>query len=258
MGNHSCRPGGSAGGRSSRNKRWQPSELYDSCLWDEKTVRRMISRGRLAHSLPGKETRETGNEHDCPICLHHYDEANKLSCCKATICTECYLQVQDPVDQSTPCPFCKCAKMRIVPTKQLNRYEAFKREKDEQKVIEAKFKARKNSESMTIQLPQDLSAERFADRQSDAQPKHTDCSSSSTPNNYDFEGRSYDYDIDFFDRILPYPDGRPRSHDLPELLLYQTSNSDQLYGLEDDSGSPITLSEENQLALAIQLSLRNT
>ena len=140
------------------------TSFLTSCQWDEKTVRRLMNRGKLAPSSRGKDERETGNEHHCPICLLQYNEINKLKCCNATICTECYLQIQEPTDQMALCPCCKCSKMVLVPMKQLNISEAAKREKDEQRVIEATIRARKNSESVSIQVPQDPSVETSSEK----------------------------------------------------------------------------------------------
>lgn len=293
MGNASCRSTGSCSGdRRSSRKKWQPSELYDSCLWDEKTVRKMITRGKLAPSLHGKDCRETGKEHHCPICLHHYDEINMLKCCKATICTECYLQVQEPVYQSTKCPFCKYSEMKIVPTKQLNLSEAAKRESDEQKVIEATILARKNSESMTIKLPTEQLNNNYSDSSqtgsyiddtiavsfSSAPAAHNSSytsSSMSTPNSSTSYGiRTYDMSDMIENRYQSsyseVPPFRRPFYDLSDSLednSYEPHSVDQIFNIDDtlfyENENTSTrrdvsgLSEESQVALAIQMSLGN-
>lgn len=119
-----------------------------NCAWNDRAIRRMIRVGKLAARQIGKDSRENGAEQECPICILHYDEINRLRCCNATICTECYLQVQDPKDQKSPCPFCKKKNMNVFMARRLGDVEKAKREAEEQKVIEATIKARKNSESL--------------------------------------------------------------------------------------------------------------
>lgn len=229
--------------------------LHISCLWEEKTVRKLIHRGKLAASLCGKDERETGHEQDCPICLLHYDELNRTKCCNATICTECYLQVQDPVTQSTPCPLCKCERMNVSPAKTLNLAEAAKREKDEQKVIEATIQARKNSESIPIKLPQDPSIAISSERsqvQVGSKSIEDIILSSSTINESINTPRSY-YDLT---ELL---DNRYHSYSRYNNELYNVDGNYQSQW-ENVTGHDdiVQLSEENQLALAIQMSLRES
>lgn len=259
MGNQNSRSRDNGGARSSK-KRWQPSELYDSCLWEEKTVRRMINRGKLAPSLRGKDERETGNERDCPICLHHYDEVNRLKCCKATICTECYLQVQEPIDQMSPCPFCKCRKMIIVPTKQLNLSEAAKREKDEQKVIEAKIQARKNSELLSIQLPQQDQSSDYSVDLSLLDSKSNGGEASDRPLYFDIpEINSLDSQYRQSPRfevhgLVNFDSPSQDEFSSSTRVLTERENRSRRVLLDEDD--LLELSEETQIALAIRMSLR--
>ncbi len=121
--------------------------LFLSCPWEDRTIRRLIGDGKLAARLTGKDNRQTGSEQECPICFLQYDQINMLQCCKATICTECYLQIQDPKDRNSPCPFCNHETMDVVVAKRLESDEVAKREEEEQKVIEASIRARANSVS---------------------------------------------------------------------------------------------------------------
>ena len=90
-------------------------------------------------------------EQNCPICMLHYDDINMLKCCKAMICTECYLQAENPDSRDSPCPFCKNDHMSIVVARRLCDDEAYERAVEEQKVIEATFQARNNAETATLQ-----------------------------------------------------------------------------------------------------------
>lgn len=279
MGNQNSRPERNRGDRS-KKKKWQPTGLYDSCRWDEKTVRRLINRGKMAPSSNGKDERETGNEHHCPICLLHYNEINKLKCCNATICTECYLQIQEPIDQLTPCPCCKCSKMVLAPVKQLNVSEAAKREKDEQRVIEATIQARKNSESMSIQLPQDPSVDTSSEM-SHSRSTTTGTMGSSTAYTpertrapsvremleprYLFTSTDYSPRSSSIDHFLTLRDFNNHidvvDDDNVSLFRHDESVPRQSYDFGSTTTPPsheesqIGLSEEVQLALAIRLSL---
>ena len=69
-----------------------------------------------------------------------------VECCKATICSECFLQLQD-CRISNPCPFCNCEIMVVKVAKRLEEEEVQRREKEEQHFIEASIKARHCSSS---------------------------------------------------------------------------------------------------------------
>ena len=138
----------------------------NSCAWDERTIRRLVGDGKLAARQTGKECRETGIEQECPICFLYYDEINTLKCCNATICTECYLQLQNPTaaaegnhhnnncsnhtTSSSPCPFCAKPDMAVEKAKHLDVEDVLKREEEEQRVIEATIRARANSETKSL------------------------------------------------------------------------------------------------------------
>ena len=90
-------------------------------------------------------------EQNCPICMLHYDDINMLKCCKAMICTECYLQVENPDSRDSPCPFCKNDQMSIVVARRLCDNDVDRRTAEEQKVIEATIQAKNNAETATLQ-----------------------------------------------------------------------------------------------------------
>ena len=51
----------------------QPTGLYSECLWDEKTVKKLITKKKLAPRHPGQDASHKDSE-ECPICfLVHED-----------------------------------------------------------------------------------------------------------------------------------------------------------------------------------------
>jgi hypothetical protein len=123
--------------------------LICSCHWDDRKIRRSIGDGKLAARLKGKDDRESGMEQECPICFLQYDEINTLQCCKAPICTECYLQVQSPRGEhnTSSCPFCNKPQMSVVVAKRLDVHDVAKREEEELRISEATVRARTSSEA---------------------------------------------------------------------------------------------------------------
>jgi hypothetical protein len=123
----------------------EPTGLYARELWDERKVRRLILRYRLAPRFPGAEfpvrvSTKDGNKsvslegkgffpeyiyqeyvsalEECPICFLYYPCLNTTSCCQRGICTECFLQLRPQrfvarVPASS-CPFCKHELMEVV------------------------------------------------------------------------------------------------------------------------------------------------
>lgn len=128
--------------RTELDLRCKPSGLYESCSWDDKVIRKLIGDGKIAARLRGTDNRCKATDQECPICFLNYSEINVISCCKATICSECYLQIQDPRSMDTPCPFCNQPRMEVKVAKCLDEDDVTKREEEEQKVIEAKIKSR--------------------------------------------------------------------------------------------------------------------
>ena len=75
-----------------------------------------------AHSLgaecKGKQKHDQSSclntDRECPICFRHYPQINRLQCCKATICTKCFLKIQElPGSKQAACPFCCSPKMKV-------------------------------------------------------------------------------------------------------------------------------------------------
>lgn len=144
------RHGGGYGlNRSEGDDTCKPSGLYKSCEWDDRAVRRLIGEGKVAARLVGSDNPGSCSDQECPICFLNYSEINMLNCCKATICTECYLQVQCPITRGNPCPFCNRPKMSIVIAKKLDVDEMKRRDEEEQNFIEARIKAKLSGEKET-------------------------------------------------------------------------------------------------------------
>ena len=113
----------------------RPQGLYSSHNLNLKKLKKLILAGKLAPCYPGQEGAEVAPDagsdkgasrasvskgtyaaqgygdivlDECPICFLNYPYLNVSRCCKACICTECFLQVKAPVEgQSVQCPFCK-------------------------------------------------------------------------------------------------------------------------------------------------------
>ncbi|EKX51427.1 hypothetical protein GUITHDRAFT_65890 [Guillardia theta CCMP2712] len=74
-------------GKSVDSKFTKPTGLYPTCDWDEKTVKKLINKKKVAPRYPGRE--EPGPDLDeCPICFLWYPGGlNRSKCCKKPICT---------------------------------------------------------------------------------------------------------------------------------------------------------------------------
>jgi hypothetical protein len=129
--------------------------LYPSCSWDDRVVRRLIGDGKLAARMRGAEIREKKTEVECPICFLYYEQVNSTKCCKAFICTECFLQFNPPPNKkhgsnsssnnnnnkSCDCPFCNSPELHVqVSARDRNVLKNAEREEEEQKIIEAKIR----------------------------------------------------------------------------------------------------------------------
>ena len=124
--------------------------LYPSCTWDDRVVRRLIGDGKLAARMRGAETRESKTEVECPICFLYYEQVNSTKCCKAFICTECFLQFTPPPNRkhnsgnskSCDCPFCNSPELHVqVSAQDRNVLKNAERDEEEQKILEAKIRS---------------------------------------------------------------------------------------------------------------------
>jgi hypothetical protein len=92
--------------------------LYGICKWDEKAIRRLIADGRIAARQKGEESlasaSASGATKECPICFLIYTDMNTTTCCHASMCTECFLQVRPQKEKQSTCPFCNCDDFSVV------------------------------------------------------------------------------------------------------------------------------------------------
>ena len=119
--------------------------LYSTCSWEDRAIRKLIGNGKLAGRQKGLENRNCMSYEECPICFLYYNKLNITDCCKAFMCSECYLQVrpQNVSNQNSEvtedvgaCPFCNTPKFTIkIAT--LTSEAAVRREEEEKKAIEA-------------------------------------------------------------------------------------------------------------------------
>ena len=103
-------------------KKWNTtlvSRLYSGCDWEKNAIRKLVADGRIAARQKGLESPDssTGATEECPICFLYYSEVNMTTCCHASMCTECYLQVRPQKEKQSTCPFCNCDDFSVVKDK---------------------------------------------------------------------------------------------------------------------------------------------
>lgn len=128
-------------------------QLYPSCHWEDKAIRRLIGDGRIAARLKGSETRTSETDQECPICFLNYTEINITKCCQAVLCTECYLQVKPQKDRGSCCPFCNHSKLSVSVAQLLDKQEIMERQKAEERAKQA-HSNRLRTSSETKQQPE--------------------------------------------------------------------------------------------------------
>eukprot|EP00808_Paulinella_micropora_P031559 g49841.t1 len=128
------------------DKYCKPQGLYPTCPWDARSIRTQILLGNLAPCHKGQEEGDEEEMEECPICLLFYAGGlNRATCCRHSICTECYLQVKDPKGGSSMCPFCQSHRFHAVYRGALTDEEKLERQVEQQKVIEL-ITSKRNSE----------------------------------------------------------------------------------------------------------------
>eukprot|EP00285_Hemiselmis_virescens_P003568 CAMPEP_0173412382 /NCGR_PEP_ID=MMETSP1356-20130122/79349_1 /TAXON_ID=77927 ORGANISM="Hemiselmis virescens, Strain PCC157" /NCGR_SAMPLE_ID=MMETSP1356 /ASSEMBLY_ACC=CAM_ASM_000847 /LENGTH=166 /DNA_ID=CAMNT_0014374265 /DNA_START=33 /DNA_END=529 /DNA_ORIENTATION=+ len=135
--------------------------LYPKCEWDDKTVKKLINKKKIAPRYPGRE--EQGPDLDeCPICFLWYPGGlNRSKCCRQSICTECFLQFKKPTPaRPIQCPFCNAQNYTVKFTGVKSKEEREQIEQEEQLVIEAKMRIRKEELLQQEQREAELAAER--------------------------------------------------------------------------------------------------
>lgn len=143
----------------------RPQGLYSSHNLNLKKLKKLILAGKLAPCYPGQEGAEVAPDagsdkgasrasvskgtyaargygdivlDECPICFLNYPYLNVSRCCKACICTECFLQVKAPVEgQSVQCPFCKSPGYSVEFRGQKTEAERVAQQKEEAEVAAA-------------------------------------------------------------------------------------------------------------------------
>lgn len=119
-------------------------------------------RANLQARLIGTDMRIDASDQECPICFMHYEQVNITKCCKAFLCTECYLQVK-PMTES-PCPFCNHPKLAVKVAGIMTNEEIIARNVDEQTTIEYQIRSKfnlnstpKKSDTSNMTLPKTIS-----------------------------------------------------------------------------------------------------
>mmetsp|Transcript_15299 Transcript_15299/g.19137 ORF Transcript_15299/g.19137 Transcript_15299/m.19137 type:complete len:419 (+) Transcript_15299:130-1386(+) len=182
--------------RSELEKRCKPSGLYPTTPWDDRAIRRLIGDGKLAARLCGSDSRRNKRDCECPICFLHYSQVNLTCCCRAHICTECYLQVRPQKEKMSVCPFCNNQNLVTTVAKPMEDSDVERREENEQVVIEGLIRKQvndaapggaapaglKTDEKMSPDKPEfGSSLKQHVKLRSDSVVSDTDTSSDGTP-----------------------------------------------------------------------------
>lgn len=75
---------------------WKNTGLYESCPWDDRTVKRLVMDKKIAPRCRGVEAVSEEAHVECPICFMGHTHINRSVCCNKPICTECVLQILRP------------------------------------------------------------------------------------------------------------------------------------------------------------------
>ncbi|GAA0144527.1 hypothetical protein LIER_35953 [Lithospermum erythrorhizon] len=140
----------------------RPQGLYHLKDVDHKKLRKLILGSKLAPCYPGDEENGLDLE-ECPICFLHYPSLNRSRCCTKGICTECFLQMKTPNSaRPTQCPFCKTSSYAVEYRGVKTKEEKGEEQIEEQKVIEAKIRMRRQElldEEEMMQKRREMSSE---------------------------------------------------------------------------------------------------
>jgi len=275
-----------------------PSGLYQSLHWDLKVVKRLITSKRLAPLFPGKEESletQNGDYEECPICFLFYPGGlNRSTCCKKGICTECFLQIKRPNNQAY-CPFCQRSNYMVVFSGPLTKEEKEKDIWEQQQVLEAKIRMRKEEieednrrelrkreSSLSNPISTDVSAETFPSSSSPSNGMEF-FSSQSLPAFSPLSSSTEETTFSSYSTSYPPPptanDMKRREVELEDIMLQEAmrlslmrpdNGSDTDNYLSDDGESKNSEMEEAnttqqtandpddlELALALALSLQN-
>eukprot|EP01105_Mastigella_eilhardi_P026744 TRINITY_DN7870_c0_g1_i1.p1 TRINITY_DN7870_c0_g1~~TRINITY_DN7870_c0_g1_i1.p1 ORF type:complete len:287 (-),score=78.17 TRINITY_DN7870_c0_g1_i1:984-1802(-) len=153
-----------------------PSRVYRTRQWDVDYVRKLIAAKKLAPSFAGRPEPTTDSAtpatppakdgaaalmaepEECPICFLYYDGGlNRTVCCRHSLCSECYLQINPRATLSStlPCPFCGRHNFSITYTGPLSAAERLAIKQEEQKVHDLERQMREE------EIARDLERERL-------------------------------------------------------------------------------------------------
>jgi len=82
--------------------------VYQKSNCDLRVVRKLVIEQRISPCYKGNPDEEDSTMVECPICFLYYpSNINYSRCCNQPICTECFLQIQQPKTGGPACcPFC--------------------------------------------------------------------------------------------------------------------------------------------------------
>jgi hypothetical protein len=66
----------------------------------------------LSENLAPKTSLTTEDAPECPICFKNYEFLNTASCCKETICTNCFLELKHSKHET--CPYCSNQQFKVI------------------------------------------------------------------------------------------------------------------------------------------------
>ncbi|CAO2833256.1 unnamed protein product [Amaranthus hypochondriacus] len=202
----------------------RPQGLYQIKDVDYKKLRKLILESKLAPCYPGGDDCDcsSGNAllEECPICFLYYPTLNRSRCCLKSICTECFLQMKNPNStRPTQCPFCKTSNYAVEYRGEKSKEERGLEQIEEQKVIEAKIRMRKQELQEEEEKQHRKEEVSFSNR--DTRTENIDCSTSegieceeTTPSQdssgtqmlrqpqYTRNGRNDEFDLDLEDIMV--------------------------------------------------------
>ncbi|XP_073001929.1 E3 ubiquitin-protein ligase GW2-like isoform X1 [Typha latifolia] len=118
---------------------------------DYQKLRRLIRSHKLAPCFDAIDDAQFDpcDLEECPICFFFYPSLNRSKCCGKRICTECFLQMMpSETSQSVQCPFCKTCSYAVEYYGSRTAKEKEFELAEEQKVIEAKIRMQKESQTV--------------------------------------------------------------------------------------------------------------
>merc|ERR1711991_2714 len=123
--------------------------LYKTTSWPPGVVKKIVISKKIAPFFPpATESSEDPTIEECPLCMMYYPGGlNRALCCRKGICSECFVQVQNPPGSNTlkDCPFCLSAEFNVE-YKGPKSAEEIAKEKAEQDKVEKLHRAVRDEE----------------------------------------------------------------------------------------------------------------